>query len=58
VAPSVGIAVFVAWGVLFATGRWRSEASWLDRSGRFLGVYWILLAIVIGVMAQLWKFLI
>lgn len=30
----------VAWSVLAASHRWRSEPSWVDRSGRMVGVGW------------------
>ena len=38
---SVGVAVAVAWVVLFASRRWQSERSWIDRAGRMVGVGWI-----------------
>jgi hypothetical protein len=34
-----GLAVAVAWGVLALGGRLRAEASWIDRAGRLLGAY-------------------
>jgi hypothetical protein len=34
------LAIPLAWGVLKVAGRWRPEASWLDRFGRALGVCW------------------
>jgi hypothetical protein len=34
-------AVFFSWLVLLATGRWQPEASWVDRTGRFAGVFWM-----------------
>jgi hypothetical protein len=55
VAPSVGIAVIVAWAVLWANGRWRPERSWIDRLGRLLGIYWIVLALAIALLSELWK---
>jgi hypothetical protein len=39
----VGPAVVAAWAVLYASGRWRPEPSWLDRAGRLLGAFWIAL---------------
>jgi hypothetical protein len=36
-----GIAVGAAWLCLGLSGRWTSEPSWLDRSGRLLGLYWV-----------------
>jgi hypothetical protein len=57
VSSAVGIAVIVAWGVQRASGTWRPEVSWLDRSGRLLGVYWIALAVAVALLAELWKFI-
>lgn len=37
--------ILTAWLSLILTRRWRPEPSWLDRSGRILGVFWILMAI-------------
>jgi hypothetical protein len=34
-------AVTAAWLQLFASGRWRTEAHWLDRMGRMLGWFWV-----------------
>jgi hypothetical protein len=36
---SAGVAI--AWILLAANGRWRSEPHWLDRMGRTLGWFWI-----------------
>lgn len=36
-------AVASAWLLLYASGRWRSEANWLDRMGRLLGWFWIVI---------------
>lgn len=30
-----------SWLILFVGSRWRSERSWIDRFGRFLGVVWL-----------------
>jgi hypothetical protein len=30
-----------AWVGLVLTGRWSNERSWIDRSGRLLGAYWL-----------------
>lgn len=43
-----GIGVVMVWFNLRISGRWRPEASWLDRAGIALGVYWICAAAVIG----------
>jgi len=39
--PWNGEVVAVAWILLWLSGRWRSEPSWIDRAGRVLGVYWV-----------------
>jgi hypothetical protein len=33
--------VVAAWATLAICGLWRSDASWPDRLGRALGVFWI-----------------
>ena len=38
-------------GALAVAGRWRAEPSWVDRLGRALGVFWVLL---IGLEFQVW----
>jgi glucan phosphoethanolaminetransferase (alkaline phosphatase superfamily) len=40
-APAIG----ATWLSLIVGRRWRPERSWLDRSGRALGVFWIVLGI-------------
>ncbi|WP_422931931.1 hypothetical protein [Singulisphaera sp. PoT] len=37
----VDTAVPGAWFALYLSRRWRPEASWVDRTGRALGLYWI-----------------
>lgn len=39
----IGVAVAVGWILLLASGRWRAERSWIDRTGRALGCFWIIL---------------
>jgi hypothetical protein len=39
----VPLAVFAAWLLLWRSGRWRRERSWIDRAGSILGAYWIAL---------------
>jgi hypothetical protein len=39
----VGIAVAAVWSWLILTRRWRPQPTWLDRLGRALGVYWLLM---------------
>lgn len=33
--------VLAAWCGLALSGRWRAEATWIDRMGRALGVFWL-----------------
>jgi hypothetical protein len=42
-----GLAVLVSWMTLVVGGRWRSEATWLDRLGRAMGLYWIMAAFAV-----------
>ncbi len=42
----VGAAVLGAWSAMAASGRWKSQPSWIDRTGRVLGVIWIALFLV------------
>jgi len=39
----VGMAIASCWLALYLSGRWKPEPTWLDRLGRFLGIYWIVL---------------
>jgi hypothetical protein len=39
----IGAAVLGAWSALAATRRWRAEPTWIDRAGRALGAFWIVL---------------
>jgi hypothetical protein len=39
--PRVGFGVLCAWFTLAVGRRWRADKGWLDRSGRALGVAWI-----------------
>ncbi len=43
-ADNGGLAVAAVWLVLWLSGRWRAERSWIDRLGRSLGICWIALA--------------
>jgi hypothetical protein len=36
-----GSAVLVSWLILIAARRWHTEASWIDRSGRLVGAFWL-----------------
>jgi hypothetical protein len=39
----IGPAVLAAWAALRLGGRWRSEPNWIDRAGRILGAFWVVL---------------
>jgi hypothetical protein len=39
--PFEAVSVGAAWLLLAISGRWRSDASWIDRFGFVLGVFWI-----------------
>ena len=41
-----GWAVSAAWVVLRLAGAWRAEPGWIDRTGRALGIYWILNSVI------------
>jgi len=48
------MAVLGAWIALLLARRWRPEPSWIDRSGRVLGCYWIgMLVLLCGVQTLL-----
>lgn len=36
-----GISVLASWVTLWLAGRWRPEATWIDRSGRVVAVIWL-----------------
>lgn len=55
VSPSVTVAVAVGWCILRAGGLWRPDAGWIDRSGRWLGLYWIGLGIALAVLMEIGK---
>jgi len=42
----IGHTVTVLWLVLIISGRWHPEPNWIDRMGRILGVFWILVGIL------------
>lgn len=44
--PYIGLAVAVAWIVLALTRQWTRPADWIDRFGRLLGGYWIVVGLV------------
>jgi hypothetical protein len=39
-------AVASTWLILFFDRRWRSEPSWIDRTARCLGVYWVAVGVI------------
>lgn len=39
--PELCFSVVGAWLALAASGRWKAEPSWIDRTGRAIGVLWI-----------------
>jgi hypothetical protein len=41
VPSEVGCAVAAVWAFLALRGWWRAESSWIDRLGRFLGLFWL-----------------
>ena len=40
------IVIAATWIVLVRGGRWKAEPGWIDRSGRAIGVFWIVINIV------------
>jgi hypothetical protein len=42
-----GWSVVAAWFVQQLTRRYRAEASWIDRLGRALGIFWIVAAVIL-----------
>jgi hypothetical protein len=44
----MGITVSAVWIVLWMTGAWRAERSWIDRAGTLLGIYWVASSIIVG----------
>jgi len=43
-AASMSIAVAASWLLLKLDGRWRSEPSLIDRLGRVVGLYWVVMS--------------
>lgn len=50
-----GPTVAGAWILLAMSGRWKSEASWIDRMGRLLGLGWVL-SLVLAELAGPWLY--
>lgn len=44
---TIGLVVLAAWFTLLLSGRWRIERNWLDRLGRLLGGYWVILSLIV-----------
>jgi hypothetical protein len=42
-----GWGMAAAWIILGLSGRWRFEASWIDRFGRAMGVFWLVSALIV-----------
>jgi hypothetical protein len=51
--PLSGEIVAVTWVLLMFSGCWRTEASWVDRAGRALGVYWITSALFFDLLLRI-----
>jgi hypothetical protein len=49
----VGMAIAVSWLMLAISGRWRPEPSWIDRTGRCLGIWWITANVASGLKLYL-----
>jgi hypothetical protein len=41
IPSEIGCAVAAAWIVQRISERWRCEPTWLDRTGRILGAFWV-----------------
>jgi hypothetical protein len=52
-APAVATALLTSWLVLLGIGRFRPARDWIDRAGRALGVYWMILAVFTSFMKTL-----
>jgi hypothetical protein len=39
------LTITAVWAVLLISRRWRSDPSWIDRVGRALGYFWIVLGV-------------
>ena len=51
IAFHTGMAVGLAWTIQAIGGRWRAEKTWLDRSGRSIGVAWLVIGAGAGAIA-------
>ena len=50
----VGGAVASVWIVMWLSGTWRADRSWVDRAGAALGIYWIMMSVVFGWAFFVW----
>jgi len=50
----LGGAVASVWIVLWLSGVWRAERSWIDRAGRALGIYWITISVLFSWAFFMW----
>ena len=46
-ASPIAVAVLASWTLMAALGRWRAEATWIDRAGRAIGFSWVAMALSI-----------
>lgn len=49
----VGITVAAVWSWLILGRRWRPQPTWIDRMGRVLGVYWLMMIFWIIILESL-----
>jgi hypothetical protein len=49
-APELGLSVAITWLTQIANRRWRPERSWIDRAGRVLGLYWMCVGTIFGIV--------
>ncbi len=45
--PFAGLGVITTWGMLLLQGRWRGNPGWIDRTGRALGLFWIMAMVIL-----------
>ncbi len=48
-----GTVIAACWLLLLAVGRWKPEPTWIDRSGRLLGVCWIAIDLATSILGHL-----
>jgi hypothetical protein len=52
---SIPLAILGVWTALAMSGRWSPEASWIDRAGRAMGIFWVVLY-PLGYFNQLFRY--